>query len=167
MPENVKIGIISDTHDNLEATELAFRLLDREGAKAVLHLGDIISPFVVDIMRRTYQGEIIAVFGNNDGDRLLLQERFLAIGARIFRSPKEFELEGRRIVMMHEPFCVEALASSGEYDLVTYGHLHSPRYERVGRCLVVNPGTASGYLQGTRTLAILSLTAMEGEIKEF
>jgi len=161
------LGIISDTHDNLSATGEAFRLFQRLGVPLVLHLGDIISPFVVGVMRDEYRGEIIAVFGNNDGDRLLLKEKFQAAGAEIHRAPKELVVSRRKIVMMHEPLCVESLARSGDFDLVAYGHLHEVRLERIGRTLLINPGAASGYLTGKRTLAIVRLKTMEGEIREF
>jgi putative phosphoesterase len=165
--ETVKVGIISDTHDHLEATEKAFRLFEKERIQGVLHLGDIISPFVVDVMRGAYSGEIVAVYGNNDGDHLFLQEKFHSNGAHIHRSPKELELDGKRILMMHEPVAVETLARSGEYDIVAYGHLHETRLERIGDCWLVNPGAASGYLQGKRTLALLHLGTEEAQIKEF
>jgi hypothetical protein len=163
----MRIGIISDTHDHLDATRTAFGLFQGLGVETVLHLGDIVSPFVVDVIREVYSGKLVAVFGNNDGDRLLLSERFREHGADIHRSPKTLQLDGHRLIMMHEPHFVDTLARSGEFDVVACGHLHEPRLERLGDGLIVNPGAASGYLSDRRTLALLTLDPLEAKIKEF
>jgi uncharacterized protein len=39
------IGIISDSHDNLEAIRKAVEFFNNNDVKAVLHAGDLVSPF--------------------------------------------------------------------------------------------------------------------------
>ena len=41
------IGIMSDSHDNLTAIRKAVEFFNKKQVKAVLHAGDIISPFTV------------------------------------------------------------------------------------------------------------------------
>ena len=43
----MRIGIVSDTHDDLAAVEAAVALFEREGVDAVVHCGDFVAPFSV------------------------------------------------------------------------------------------------------------------------
>ncbi len=43
----MRVGIVSDTHDDLAAVEAAVALFDREGVDAVVHCGDFVAPFSV------------------------------------------------------------------------------------------------------------------------
>ena len=47
------------------------------------------------------------------------------------------------------------LIKSGKYDLVIYGHTHRKTTDTIGRTVVVNPGTAKGWIFGfNATIAI-------------
>ena len=39
----------------------------------------------------------------------------------------------------------EAKAKSGKYDFVFYGHTHEKKEERIGDCLLLNPGEILGW----------------------
>jgi uncharacterized protein len=41
------IGLISDSHDNLNAIRKAVEFFNRKEVKAVLHAGDLVSPFTI------------------------------------------------------------------------------------------------------------------------
>lgn len=69
------IGILADTHDNLEKVDAAVRSLNAKGVEMVLHAGDYVSPFVIPRFANL-QSPMIGVLGNNDGDHRLLQRRF-------------------------------------------------------------------------------------------
>ncbi len=62
------------------------------------------------------------------------------------------ELGGWRIGLNHYPAIARDMAASGDYDLVCYGHDHTANEERVGDCLLLNPGEIMG-LNGRRTFA--------------
>jgi putative phosphoesterase len=155
------IGVISDSHDNVRALERALGDLKARGVKLVLHAGDIVSPFLAAPFAAAGL-RVVGVFGNNDGDKLYLTERFSQVGELHF-GPHELELGERRIVMMHEPRCLESLIASGRYDLVIYGHTHEVDL-RPGRPLVLNPGELGGWLTGRSTYAVVDLTKLEAEI---
>jgi len=155
------IGIVSDSHDNLTNLRRALALLRERGVELVLHAGDFVSPFTAEPFREAGL-RLIGVFGNNDGDRLYLRERFQGIGELHF-GPYELELAGRRIVLMHEPRALEALASSGRYDLVVYGHTHRAEI-RPGRPLVINPGELGGWLTGKPSFVLLDLKSLAAEL---
>ena len=158
----MKIGIISDTHDHMGNCRKACEAFAAEGVKTVLHAGDINAPFAV-VPFHDARIKLIAVFGNNDGEKLFLRERFAEMGFELHHGPHEFQLQGRRICLMHEPRCLESLVKSGSYDLIVHGHTHELAIHEEGT-LVVNPGEACGYLTGKPTCAIVELDDLSGRI---
>ena len=155
------IGIVSDTHDHLSRLRQALALCRERGAEIILHAGDFVSPFTAEEFRKA-DLPVIGVFGNNDGDKLYLRERFSGVGD-LHPGPHEMELAGRRIVLMHEPRALEALVASRRYDLVVYGHTHQIALQR-GQPLVINPGECSGWLSGRATCAVVDLSTWAAEI---
>jgi hypothetical protein len=154
------IGIISDTHDNLDMLRKAVGIFNEQKVEHVIHAGDFTSPFTFRVIKDLTCG-FTGVFGNNDGDKLLLRKRS---GDRVFNQPHVLELAGRKIVLVHEHHIVNALADSGHYDIVIYGHTHEPDIRKAGNTLIVNPGEAGGWLYGKATIAVLDLGEMKAEI---
>jgi len=170
----MKLGIISDTHDNMPAIARAVELFNADSVEIVLHAGDFISPITANEFRKL-KAPFIGVFGNNDGDRLYLVKRFEKIG-RIYPDYHEFEFAGKRGVVMHEPKFIEgvvmhepkfidSLVKSGDYDLVVYGHTHEVDI-REGETVVVNPGEACGWLTGRSTVVLLDSEEMVPRLVE-
>ena len=157
----MRLGVISDTHDHVDRLRRALALFKAQGVELVLHAGDIVAPFMSEPFREAGLG-VVAVFGNNDGDRLYLRERFAGVG-EIHVGPKELELAGRRILLLHEPYALQALVCSGKYDVIIYGHTHRAEI-RAGSPLVVNPGEACGWLTGHPTCALVDLSTLEGTL---
>ena len=153
----MKIGILSDSHDCLPLLEQAVERFNSEGVSLVLHAGDFVSPFTA-IPLGKLEARFIGVFGNNDGDRLYLTKRFAEIGT-IHLGYYTFEIDGIRTVLMHEPKSIDALVSSGHYDLIVYGHTHRIDL-RTEPCVVINPGESCGYLTGKATAVILDTATM-------
>jgi len=156
------IGIMSDTHDNIPLVRRAIEIFNEKEVGYVIHAGDYTSPFTLKLFQKL-QCEYVGIFGNNDGDKLLLQER---AGGKIRNQPHIFTLKDRKIVVMHEHHVVEALADSGHFDLVVYGHTHKPDVRKVKNTLVINPGEVSTYLYGKSTIALVDLETLEAEIVE-
>jgi uncharacterized protein len=148
----MKIGIVSDSHDNLPALSKAAGIFNDMEVDHVLHAGDLVSPFT-SIPLKTLNMDFTAVFGNNDGERVGLSNVFRG---RIHRAPHSFEIGGKKILLMHEPDALDALVASGHYDAIIYGHTHEPEI-RKGRTLVINPGEACGWLKNRRTIAVWDL----------
>jgi len=160
----MKIGIISDSHDNLVNIRKAVEVFSTNGVEALIHGGDFCSPFVIaEFKSFSDRGvRMHAVFGNNDGDRVLLTRRgegfcTFADGSLVVT------LGGKRIVVLHYPDLAEDLYRLGAYDLVIYGHDHTVRVEGKGKKLL-NPGTSSGYLAGRATVAIVETQGMDVQI---
>jgi uncharacterized protein len=156
------IGIISDTHDNMATLKKAVEYFNAKQVEHVIHAGDYVSPFTFRVLKGL-NANFTGIFGNNDGDRLLLQQQS---GGMIHNQPYTFELAGRTIIVMHEHLIIAALVDSSHYDLVIYGHTHVPEVRKVRDTLIVNPGEASGWLYGRSTIAIANLSEMTAEIIE-
>jgi putative phosphoesterase len=65
-----RVGLISDSHGNLEATEKAINVLMNQGCDQMIHLGDFCDTnrreHIQDICRLLMQKKVFAVKGNND-----------------------------------------------------------------------------------------------------
>jgi len=156
------IGIMSDTHDNLIFLRKAIELFNNKKVGHVIHAGDYTSPFTLKLFKEL-KCKYTGIFGNNDGDKLLLLER---AEGNIYNQPYIFKLHNRKIVVMHEHQVADALADSGHFDLVIYGHTHKADIRKVKATLLVNPGEVSTWLYGKSTVALVDLEKMEGEIVE-
>lgn len=154
------IGLISDTHDNMPLIERAVTIFNERKVQHVIHAGDFCSPFVFRKLKHL-SCEFTGIYGNNDGEKILLQK---LSNSRIFTQPHIFELAGKKIVVIHEHHVADALAASGHYDLIVYGHTHEAVVKTVGKTLVINPGETSGWLYGTHTIAIADLERMTADI---
>ncbi|MEA2051944.1 MAG: metallophosphoesterase family protein [Euryarchaeota archaeon] len=67
--------------------------------------------------------------------------------------------------MTHKPKIVGALAVSGAYDVVRYGHTHKAEIEKKeDKALMINLGECRGHLTRRRTVAILDLEKDEAKI---
>ncbi|MCF7891083.1 metallophosphoesterase [Candidatus Bipolaricaulota bacterium] len=165
-PEKVrKLGIIADSHDNMDLLGEAVDLFEREKVDLVLHAGDFMSPLTADPLS-DLQADLVGVFGNNDGDKLFLRRRFEEEGVgRIEPGPHRLELGERTVLLMHEPRLLEVVESSSVPDLIVYGHTHEV-VVREDQPLVVNPGEVGGWLTGRSTVGLVDLKEMEVEIKD-
>ncbi len=156
----MKIGIISDTHDNVPRIKEAVALFNERGVGLVIHAGDYIAPFAVAPLGEL-ECEYVGVFGNNDGEKLGLSK--ISQG-RINVHPHSVEFGGKKILILHEPGELAALIKSQIYDIVIYGHTHDPVVEKQGKTLVINPGECGGWLRGRSTIVLADLDQMSAEI---
>ncbi len=153
--------IMSDSHDNLPKIKKAVELAKEKKCSLILHLGDIVSPFVAPIIFESgieFQG----VFGNNDGELLFLSQKF----KNIRKGPYHFIKDEINVFMMHEPFSLEPAVKSQLYDLVLFGHTHEIILKKEGKTLVINPGETCGYLTGKSTVVLFEPKTKEYELVE-
>lgn len=156
----MKAGVISDTHDNMENIRKALKIFNENSVKAILHGGDFVSPFTWRVFKN-FDGEFYGVFGNNDGDRVLLKKMY---GDRIQPQIRMIEIQGKKIALMHEPQMIDALAQSGNFDIVIYGHTHEVDIRKINNTLIINPGEACGWLYGKATVVLLNLDDLKPEL---
>lgn len=150
------IGIMSDSHDNLEGIRKAVKIFNDAHVDLVIHAGDIISPFTSKEIQKL-NCDFKAVFGNNDGERDGLKAYFRGICQ--YSDFQEFEFEGKQFALIHgtQEEIVDALVKSCKYDVVIRGHTHKLEVQK-GKCMMINPGETCGYLSGEQTVILLDPT---------
>ncbi len=154
------IGVVSDTHDNVDKIEKIVNFFNERKVDVVLHAGDIISPFAAAKFNNLNM-EFIAIFGNNDGEIFGLKD---TLKYKIFPDPHIFKIENIKIVITHKKELVESLEKSGDYDIVVYGHTHKHEARKENKTIVVNPGEGCGYLTGRATVSIIDYEKKEIEL---
>jgi len=161
----MRIAIMSDSHDNIWKLEKALPHL--AAADVVLHCGDIIAPFmIIRLIKGTGGKPVHLIWGNNDGDKRLLTE--VAASADNIHLHGDYallDLDGFRVALNHYPQVARALAESGNYDLVCYGHDHTAHAEWVGNTLLLNPGELMG-MNSRSTLAVVDSVSKVVEFVE-
>lgn len=155
----MKIAIMSDSHDNVENLRKAVDIANKNNCEYLLHLGDIVSPFSAKELGE-FNGIVYAVFGNNDGEHQGLISVFNRFGGNIERAPFKLELENKKIVLMHEPYLLDELIISDQFDYIFYGHLHEIDLKTINNTTVLNPGELGGWLK-TASFYILNLKTKE------
>jgi putative phosphoesterase len=133
----MKIGIVSDTHDNLELAEKAVEFFENEEVDKVVHCGDMVAPFTAELFDGDF--DFHAVKGNNDGE-WNLKETVEDFGA-FYNNIAELEFDGKTIAVYHgiEEEIVEGLVEKN-YDYVFRGHTHRRKTESHGETVEINPG---------------------------
>jgi putative phosphoesterase len=164
--ERMLIGVMSDTHDNIVQTKKAVSTFNSRGVEHVLHAGDFISPFMIDSFQEL-AAPLTGVFGNNDGDRVLLERKSgLLPSLKIAGTFARIDLGGMRIALLHgnDRELLETLTACSSLDLLVYGHTHRPEIRKEGSLLIVNPGEVYGHLTGRSTVGLIDTVKRSGEI---
>ena len=158
----MKIGLISDTHNNLSATIRAACLLLDHGVEAVLHCGDIGASQILDeLYARFYEKgvSLYMVFGNCDygvPDTMNYPE---LDGFQICGRFGSVEFDGKKIGFMHgddeRTYCMHA--ESGQFDYLISGHTHVPHDQQHKSTRLLNPGSAAKSRGGPESCAVLDV----------
>lgn len=167
----MKICIVSDSHDRRDMLSVAVEEAQALGAQAVLHCGDVIAPTALRPLQR-FGLPVHVIHGNNSGDTyamfMLAQEPDSIV--HYHGMDAGLELGGRRIFMVHYPHYAEAMALTGDWDIVCCGHDHHAAITPVqnmkqGKTLILNPGTVAG-IGPCASYIIGDLGTLEFEIRE-
>ncbi len=160
----MRIGIISDSHDSHANVLKAVKVFNEQKVDYVLHAGDIISPFTVQAFSQVKGVKFIAVYGNNDGEKLALKNAVTSFGGEIYEYCYKGQIGGKRIIMMHVPSMLDEIIASGKYDIVIYGHTHKQDIRQVGNTLVINPGESTDWITGSSDVIILETDNLNYDI---
>lgn len=154
----MKIGALSDTHDNLDKIKKAVSFFNREKVDLVLHAGDFVAPFAVKEINKLncgWQG----VLGNNDGERAGLKK---VSQGRIKPRPLRLLLDNKKILLIHDITKIDP--EKERSDIIIYGHTHIPAVIRRPKKLLVNPGECCGWVRGRSSVAVIDLASMTAKI---
>ena len=137
----MKIGIVSDTHDNEPNTLLALKHLTDLGCDILFHCGDLAHSDTLKLIAQNFSNPIYIVGGNAD----LNEEEILHVVKKyshITYNSKYIEIEFDQInfVIVHKDLDAKMLATQLHPDYLFYGHTHKPWKEKIGNTTLVNPG---------------------------
>ena len=140
-----RVDIVSDTHGYLSSELLAAI----DGCDLLIHAGDLTSEEDYAELQATVP-LLKAVLGNNDYYR--------EFGPGVDKL-NIFVYEGLRFSVAHYREDLPV----GSSDVAVCGHTHRAKMVKLGRCLVINPGSAS-FPRGDRGPTIARLYVEDGEI---
>jgi len=145
----MKIGIISDTHDNTENIEKAINIFNKKKAGLVIHCGDWTSVSVLKSFSKL-NSNIRGVFGNCDHNKqdFLNYIKKNNLNIEILDRVGKTKADNKKIAVFHgdNKAILNSLIESDEYDVVLSGHTHKSQIETTDKTLHINPGCCSGQL---------------------
>lgn len=151
------IGLLSDTHNDIEATKRAIAIFQSRGIKTIIHAGDITSPRMLQYLK---DFECYIVLGNGDLiDSEEIDVKANELGMKSVDLKAEFELAGKKFFVFHGhdvPMYREAVASE-KYNYIIKGHTHNFENYISNGCRIINPGAVYGHDESS--IAILDVEA--------
>ncbi len=161
----MRIGVVSDTHNNLRNCRRIVGLFNEAGVDRVVHTGDITQAKTIDVFAGLNMS-MTGVFGNNDLERDSLDESIARHGFHFSEPPLTLEWAGRRILVVHDPLTLDE-QNSGDCDVILHGHTHRQVIQFDCRQLTFNPGECAGMMSGYNAIGIVDLHRMEPEVLYF
>ncbi len=166
----MKIGIVSDTHNNLKNVNRIVELFNESGVERVIHTGDITQAKTLEVFAHL-EAQLFGVYGNNDeGEREALERAVDAYGFLFQDPPFVLNWHERSIMVVHDPLEFDGHLNHS-HELALHGHTHLYRYERttIGSAeqVVFNPGECAGHMKGFNAIGVLDLVSLEAELIKF
>ena len=167
----MKICLLSDSHDNRDLLSAAGRQAVAAGAQAILHCGDVVAAGTLTVLQ-PLGVPVHVIHGNNAGDPYTMH-RVVEKSQGLFTyhgMDASLHLGGRNIFMVHYPHYARAMALTGDWDIVCFGHDHVAaieyRHNIKGReTVLLNPGTVAG-IGADPTYLMADLEQMDFRIHE-
>ena len=157
----MRIGVVSDTHNNLKNIEKIIDLFNFEKVSYVIHTGDISNANSLDRFQRL-SSNLIGVYGNNDRGEVGIEEVASKNCFDFAEPPSTITIHGRNLAIFHEPDPInEFLSENSNIDVVLHGHTHRYRNEVKNRTLIFNPGESAGLLKGNNAIGIVDLQCLK------
>jgi putative phosphoesterase len=162
----MKIGVVSDTHNNMKNCRRIVELFNESGVERVVHTGDITQPKTLEVFAQL-EAPLWGVFGNNDvGEREVLSDAAEAFGFYFIDPPLTLVWAGCRVVVVHDPLEL-AMVNTEDYDVILHGHTHRETIEFEDGRLTFNPGESAGHMVGCNAIGVLDLVKLETSIIKF
>ncbi|MDP6376734.1 MAG: YfcE family phosphodiesterase [Pseudomonadales bacterium] len=161
----MRIGVVSDTHNNLKNVTRIVELFNAARVERIIHTGDITQAKTLDVFAHL-DAQLFGVFGNNDQERGALEDAITRHGFTFRDPPFELSWHERRIIVVHDPLEFNGSLAS-HHQLALHGHTHLHRLERNAHHTIFNPGECAGHMTGYNAIGIVDLTTLESELIKF
>lgn len=139
------IAIISDIHNNTVNLKKVLDYCQNNNIAKIICCGDLASLETLDFLNDNFSGEIYYCFGNMDNDQLknfAFTKKYK--NTFLYKEVGEIKIKNKNIAFTHYLEEARKLALSEKYDFVFYGHTHKPWTEKIGNCILLNPGNVAG-----------------------
>jgi putative phosphoesterase len=139
----MKIGILSDTHNDIELTQKAINIFNENKVDLVVHAGDITSPRMLGLFKNF---KCKFVLGNGDIDAEALNAESEKLGFSDIEKYCTFTADGKKIIVFHGNDVTQfrKAVASGMYDYVIKGHTHLFENYVSNKTRIINPGSLYG-----------------------
>jgi putative phosphoesterase len=157
----MKIAILADIHDNEVRLAEALRITRKEKIGIGICCGDIARLETLQIMAKSFTKLYVAL-GNMDHNLKMQTELF---PDNVFADSKiqKTKISGKTIAIVHHDYIAREIAKENKYDIVFFGHTHTPWEKKIGDTTILNPGEISGQF-GPASFAIYDLSTMKARL---
>jgi hypothetical protein len=153
----MKIGIISDTHNNVSNLISALTAFRERDIQTLIHCGDLTN---TDLLSQFTGFRVIYTFGNGDFATGTIRKRLQRMSPEsyagmVFRGT----IGGVRIAATHSHMegMVMDLIREKQHQWIFHGHTHEKRDETCRGARVVNPGALGGAGRSPRSFCVVDL----------
>lgn len=137
----MRVGILSDTHDDLKWAKAGVQKLRDAGAELFIHCGDVGGERILDLFAGV---PTVFVFGNTDFERELLKRYADDLGITCGGEFADLQLQGKRLAVTHgDDRKLMSRAVTEPFDYLLHGHTHVVRDERLQRKQLLD--TSAGF----------------------
>ncbi len=152
----MRIGLLSDTHDQRERLTRALERFRLEQITTVLHAGDVTKAATLRLLAGF---DVWLARGNMDRDPLLLRTAVTLFGTGRMAKVQRISLDNKRLALLHgdDVETLTLLIRSGQFDYVIHGHTHIARDEQHNKTRILNPGALGHVHARLPSCAILDL----------
>lgn len=161
----MRIGIVSDTHNNLKNCRKIVELFNNASVERVIHTGDITQAKTIEVFANL-DAPMYGVYGNNDQERESLEAAVTQFKFHFIDPPLTLTWAGREMVVVHDPLELQLL-DCHEFDVILHGHTHQLTIEHHDARLTFNPGECAGIMAGFNSVGLLDLNEMKPEVIYF
>ena len=135
----MRLGVLSDTHDELARTRHAVHLVSAAGAEALIHCGDLTTPAILAACAVL---PFWFVLGNHDADTVpALRQAATKLGTVCLGWGGVIELAGCRIGVAHGHLTTDLRrVLAGRPNFLLTGHSHIPSDTTADGVRRINPG---------------------------
>ena len=102
----MRIGVVSDTHNNLKNIDIVISLFNQEKVELVVHTGDITNANSLEKFSKL-KCKLLGVYGNNDRNEKGLKDVAFKNNFLFQEPPNLINLYNRNIAIFHEPDLID------------------------------------------------------------
>ncbi|MEA2036302.1 MAG: metallophosphoesterase [Nanoarchaeota archaeon] len=148
------IGIISDTHDNVNNVLKAIKIFENNNVDFIVHCGDVVSPLTMKHFNGIHTK---LVKGNCDGEVDGLKKTMEDIKGEYLGEVGKLNILGKKIIIYHgeKKDKLQDFIDGQEFDFILTGHTHESRDEKKDKTRIINPG--AHYYGGENKVVLLDV----------